>query len=271
MFQQWLKYFRLSDYACESCLDLGQAIWRPDLEAKPAKLAYDWSYLRRPFNQVHLSDVLRGEGRDCKGCKIILRILEPYRNQLQGAGMFVYLAFAENIDILVTPAPQHEPSNWYMQRILGIRKIPEGSVTLSSSPEHPISVEPGSLQSAVRVLSWLNECVNTHKLCRSRTDSIFPTRVLFVQGPTTVSLYEPEQEKAEYVCLSHCWGGASFLQTTKSNLKQHLAQIPWIGLPKTFQDAISFTWALRIKYIWIDSLCQWISAPTQSRYQLTSD
>lgn len=31
--------------------------------------------------------------------------------------------------------------------------------------------------------------------------------------------------------------------------------IAWNSLPQTFQDAVTFTWALNIRYLWIDSLC----------------
>ncbi|KAK4239753.1 heterokaryon incompatibility protein-domain-containing protein [Achaetomium macrosporum] len=61
--------------------------------------------------------------------------------------------------------------------------------------------------------------------------------------------------RAQYVCLSHCWGSRQPLKTTKKTLRSHLRKIPWESLPNTFRDAIRFTRALGIPYIWIDSLC----------------
>lgn len=62
-------------------------------------------------------------------------------------------------------------------------------------------------------------------------------------------------KRQHYVCLSHCWGGSQPLRTLKSNLQLHKKSIPWSQIPRTFQDAITWTRMLGIKYIWIDSLC----------------
>ncbi|KAB2103048.1 hypothetical protein AG0111_0g8843 [Alternaria gaisen] len=45
------------------------------------------------------------------------------------------------------------------------------------------------------------------------------------------------------------------MQTTTQNLEQYTVDLPWEELPKTFQDAIQFTYALGFRYLWIDSLC----------------
>lgn len=58
------------------------------------------------------------------------------------------------------------------------------------------------------------------------------------------------------MCLSHCWGDAEYpAKTTTLTLNQNKASISWDILPKTFQDAITFTSWLKIRYLWIDSLC----------------
>ncbi|KAF1830656.1 HET-domain-containing protein, partial [Decorospora gaudefroyi] len=58
-----------------------------------------------------------------------------------------------------------------------------------------------------------------------------------------------------YGCLSHRWGSRQPLQTRKETLSRFKAGIPWESIPKTFQDAITFTRKLGLSYIWIDSLC----------------
>jgi hypothetical protein len=45
------------------------------------------------------------------------------------------------------------------------------------------------------------------------------------------------------------------IQTTTSNLQKHLTDIPWDELPPNFQDAVTFSYQLGLKYLWIDSLC----------------
>jgi hypothetical protein len=66
--------------------------------------------------------------------------------------------------------------------------------------------------------------------------------------------------KGHYVTLSHCWGAASFIKLTESNLDRLKKSINIKDLPKTFEDAIRFARRLgdkpgQIRYIWIDSLC----------------
>jgi hypothetical protein len=70
-----------------------------------------------------------------------------------------------------------------------------------------------------------------------------------------VRLKESLDERADYACLSHCWGDAKALVTETATLYQYLDEIVWDQLPKTFQDAITFLRYLKIRYIWIDSLC----------------
>jgi hypothetical protein len=58
-----------------------------------------------------------------------------------------------------------------------------------------------------------------------------------------------------YVTLSHCWGNSSPLITTTSTLNNRKDGIPMDTLPKLFRDAVFITRELKIKYLWIDSIC----------------
>ena len=58
-----------------------------------------------------------------------------------------------------------------------------------------------------------------------------------------------------YVTLSHCWGHASFLKLTSSNLSDLREGFSIHQLPRTFRDAIIITQRLGVRYLWIDSLC----------------
>jgi hypothetical protein len=59
----------------------------------------------------------------------------------------------------------------------------------------------------------------------------------------------------QYATLSHCWGKARVIQTTKENLALRMQVIEWDHLPKTFQDAVAIVQALGVRFLWIDSLC----------------
>jgi hypothetical protein len=45
------------------------------------------------------------------------------------------------------------------------------------------------------------------------------------------------------------------LETTTARVQQYKNDIPWSLLPKTFQDAVEFSFHLGVQFLWIDSLC----------------
>ncbi|KAK5459910.1 hypothetical protein LTS15_004039 [Exophiala xenobiotica] len=66
----------------------------------------------------------------------------------------------------------------------------------------------------------------------------------------------PKSKNIEYATLSYCWGEENNAAcTTKENLVARLTGLSTASLPKTLQDAIEITRALRIRYLWIDALC----------------
>ncbi|KAK4039998.1 hypothetical protein C8A01DRAFT_16079, partial [Parachaetomium inaequale] len=53
-----------------------------------------------------------------------------------------------------------------------------------------------------------------------------------------------------YFCLSHCWGKAQPLTTTRATLNEHERHIPWSRLPRTFQEAVTYTREMGVRYLW---------------------
>ncbi|MCJ1469471.1 hypothetical protein MMC07_008104 [Pseudocyphellaria aurata] len=111
---------------------------------------------------------------------------------------------------------------------------------------------------------WLQSCRNNHSRCvskeqkPSRRDGWLPTRVIDV-GPMDGSK-EPRLlcgpgKSGQYATLSYCWGNIVTVQTTAKTLRAHEAQIPLAGLNKTFRDAVVIARNLKLRYLWIDSLC----------------
>ena len=74
-------------------------------------------------------------------------------------------------------------------------------------------------------------------------------------GKATHQVDEPEGVSWDYAALSHCWGGNVALTTTSETIDERKNGIQWDSLPQTFQDAITVSQNLGIKYLWIDSLC----------------
>ncbi|KAF2644098.1 HET-domain-containing protein [Massarina eburnea CBS 473.64] len=118
-----------------------------------------------------------------------------------------------------------------------------------------ISAQPSSPDCMKLVNSWLQDCIDNHKGCSSYS-SILPTRVIDV-GSIGVEpfLYSTSGEVAKYAALSHCWGTTKPCVTEKRSLEDRTNGIPLHTLSKTFQDAITITRKLGIRYLWIDSLC----------------
>lgn len=62
-------------------------------------------------------------------------------------------------------------------------------------------------------------------------------------------------ENMKWTALSWRWGRGLTLKTEHRTLSTHLKGIEFALLPRTFQDAVSVTHMLNIKYLWIDALC----------------
>ncbi len=60
---------------------------------------------------------------------------------------------------------------------------------------------------------------------------------------------------SRYMTLSHCWGQLHIKRLETATLDQMCDGINLDELPRTFQDAIKFTRALDVRFLWIDSLC----------------
>lgn len=111
------------------------------------------------------------------------------------------------------------------------------------------------------VLQWIDTCSENHHACIGVCTALplLPTRVIDIGINHEV---EPRLhvsglygEKARYVTLSHCWGAYTPLRLLKNNFSLMEKAVPFNQLSKTFQDALIICKQLKIRYIWIDSLC----------------
>lgn len=76
-----------------------------------------------------------------------------------------------------------------------------------------------------------------------------------VSESSVPKLFVTAAQRAKWVALSHRWGHQEFLTTIRSNLEEMTTGINRSALPATFQDAMTITRNLSIRYLWIDSLC----------------
>ncbi|TEY40021.1 hypothetical protein BOTCAL_0441g00060 [Botryotinia calthae] len=101
--------------------------------------------------------------------------------------------------------------------------------------------------------SWLRECLECHD-CHSTNLPQLPTRVIDVT-PNQTRIVHSNGITANYIALSHCWGGPIPTSSTSATLPQYQIELPFQLLPANFQDAITITRELGVQYLWIDSLC----------------
>lgn len=123
----------------------------------------------------------------------------------------------------------------------------------------PIDPYTGSERNFKLTRRWLEACKEHHDNCLSGRVPTLPTRVIYVgDNPDyrDVRLEVPERgSTAEYVALSHCWGGRIDIQLREENLEEFKTGLPFKDLAANFQDAIEVTRELGIRCLWIDSLC----------------
>jgi hypothetical protein len=127
------------------------------------------------------------------------------------------------------------------------------------------SAKPIEFEARTATLSeWLTECINEHPKCQNTLsrDAPLAKRILEVltdSGEPLLRLVSSENvdlHRVPYVVLSHCWGGVDIdSKTTLANVDGYYTSIDISDLPMTFREAIQITRALKLRYLWIDSLC----------------
>ncbi|KAK0649108.1 heterokaryon incompatibility protein-domain-containing protein [Cercophora newfieldiana] len=105
--------------------------------------------------------------------------------------------------------------------------------------------------------TWIQDCIDNHGDCPKPSLSL-PARILDVGTPGTADirlLANDSKAQGHYAALSYCWGQRKPLKLAEATYAKFVSGFPYTELPKTFQDAVSATWSLGLKYLWIDSLC----------------
>lgn len=132
----------------------------------------------------------------------------------------------------------------------------------------PVSTaHPKVLEQALR---WYKTCLSDHKKCVSLHETRHagwrPKRLLDLSNlPKVRILITRSNEDAvtePYATLSHCWGRDPHFLKLERNTERYLTRgFSKRVLPRSFQDAIEISARLRIRYLWIDSLCIYQSGP----------
>ncbi len=128
--------------------------------------------------------------------------------------------------------------------------------------EQEVPVRTSDVKCLDLIRTWLDGCNATHAACKATpfSQQVYPKRLLDIGlSPDGVSCRlrttDTKDPREPYCTLSHCWGQEYFLHLTSRNLAELTQAITVSSLSKTFQDAISVTKSLGIRYLWIDALC----------------
>ena len=116
----------------------------------------------------------------------------------------------------------------------------------------------GPADSVASIRNWFEKCKSSHTTCAGANFGVaaMPTRLVDVgEEGKAPRLIATAGSVSQYLALSHRWGGACIIQTTRANLEKHKQIIPLEDLCATFRDAIAITKKLGYQFIWIDSLC----------------
>lgn len=108
-------------------------------------------------------------------------------------------------------------------------------------------------------LKWIDRCRHEHPRCRIARAKQLPHRAIDISRcamDNIVLLVENDDVVLdEYAALSYCWGPGENIKTTSSTKTKHMQGIPMDSLPRTIKDAVTVTSALKLRYLWVDSLC----------------
>ncbi|KAI9163857.1 HET-domain-containing protein [Paramyrothecium foliicola] len=233
----------------------------------------------------YLDPLYRGSDAGIRGLSLTLSLFLPAKDQAPEVWRAVEADSSLQVDLSTGPSKLYPEGEWEYRvstpryEVYEVKEKEEGhrEIATENSPWDSIRLgEPrvGPCASE-RAIGWVQHCLErcrlTHISCNAGNGSQWslPTRLLdlgidskdnLTANPTLYASAPGQQ--SEYLCLSHCWGTADPnalkpLETTSDSLSNFSkpAGIPWDRLTTTFREAIIFTRMMRIRYLWIDSLC----------------
>jgi hypothetical protein len=111
------------------------------------------------------------------------------------------------------------------------------------------------------ILGWYQRCKEEHgESCRwahIETNPHLALKKKFTVIDVATDCLVDVTSTRNYAALSYVWGQTNDVRTTKASLSRFrkVGAFRSIALPKTIRDAIDFTNALNIPYLWVDCLC----------------
>ncbi|KAG5770216.1 hypothetical protein H9Q72_002790 [Fusarium xylarioides] len=136
---------------------------------------------------------------------------------------------------------------------------PERDLSSLVTPIGPGSQDTLSDTGRTFVTKNLKSCKKNHKICQaSQLKRAIVSSRLIDEGNSmsSVRVINTKDISVEpYATLSHCWGDLKVIKLNKDTMPALYHGINTATLPTTFAHAVEVVRFLRLRYLWIDSLC----------------
>jgi hypothetical protein len=167
--------------------------------------------------------------------------------------------FNSSDHLVLTLRPIDLPDPVSVRRLVFMLKTEVGSVSGSKNLNKSTILENTGHQ----ISKWLHKCKAEHVHCNhGRSNPYVPKRLvdLETEAPGRFRVIDRNEKDPErpYLTLSHSWGRKPEFLTLTTKNKDWLMSEGFSSAElrnKNFEEAIQVAQHLRIRYIWIDSLC----------------
>lgn len=222
-----------------------------------------------------LQSIRQGRIEGCEMCTVLTTCIDAFAAaMLDGHALAAFMSF-DMIDYLHPLVPNNatirlskadlDPPGMFLQLEL-VREPYSGQAELRNAQVIPPARTTGTIpiqldlcSAASTIKRWCTDCTENHTTCTApNVPLVMPDRVLDVspRSDGSIRLVENLDECASYIALSYCWGDAkAHWSTTTSNLDRQKTNISHDSIPGLFKDVVRICQALKIRYLWIDSLC----------------
>ncbi|KAF7558234.1 hypothetical protein G7Z17_g193 [Cylindrodendrum hubeiense] len=227
--------------------------------------------------QAYLTDIRDSAAQGCVSCLLLQEAVTKLSNgnlKLDDAGLLLNVVFCKGNVMRIqvsrgNPVEEEDGdffSPWETEDVLEfvtgyeLYTLP----VVRGGPTKHIAPDPSSDACFDMIKGWIQTCRTSHQICAEADSKMarkLPKRVIVVGSDSNDDIhlfeYDDSTQRIDepYIALSHCWGLSQHLVSTTSNIDSWKNNIPYNALPPTFQDAVSITRRLGIRYVWIDSLC----------------
>ncbi|KAH8586990.1 heterokaryon incompatibility protein-domain-containing protein [Bisporella sp. PMI_857] len=236
-------------------------------------------YFTQPVeqHQFHTKADLEVSARSCHMCAILWKSVDEFRELTEGSSDMEPDELTIRVSMKVEFMGLDDVGSQLNKRALtmelcgqsvgnaGVLVVNQNRSRGNSSHVCYKSLQTDSQDIYAWANRWTQSCSSAHDVCKNKfipeaSKHYLPLRLLDVGGreddriSVKLSAQLDGHIAIDYLALSHCWGEAVNVTLCKSNIDE-MVSFEINSLTKNFQDAVAITRGLKVRYLWIDSLC----------------